>query len=240
VGPWRIGAVALVATGLGLVTYGVVAPGYVRPPLPTAGQDAGSRPSLPPPAAVRAKAPTPVALVSHTSAGGAAGPAAWVRAPLERSAPVTIDIPAVPIASKFGPARGLDSSGAIDDAPLSGPSWSLPWWYDEGSAPGQDGSAVILGHVDSAIGAGGLGVFFHLGDVHLGNSIEVGLADGSITHWVVTSTELYPDATFPDALVYSVSGPPTLRLVTCGGNFDPQTHLYQSALVVTARLVGNS
>jgi hypothetical protein len=156
---------------------------------------------------------------------GDGGVAGLVSAPLARSAPVSIDIPALSISSSLGPARGLESSGAIDDAPLSGPSWSLPWWYDEGPAPGQDGSAVILGHVDSAIGTGGLGVFLRLGDVRPGESIDVGLADRSTTHWIASSTYLYSDAAFPDALVYSGSGRPTLRLVTCGGSFDWQTHL---------------
>jgi hypothetical protein len=182
---------------------------------------------------VDASVSSPVAAAARTGAGGRG-------AALARSAPVSIDIPALSLSSDFGPARGVDSSGAIDDAPLSGPTWSLPWWYDEGPAPGQDGSAVILGHVDSAIGAGGLGVFFRLGDLRPGESLDVRLADGSVTHWVVTSRHLYGDAAFPDALVYGVAGPPTLRLVTCGGSFDWQTHLYQSALVVSARLVSAS
>jgi sortase (surface protein transpeptidase) len=96
---------------------------------------------------------------------------------------------------------------------------------------------VILGHVDSALGAGHLGVFFRLGDATPGDRIVVTLTNSSVTSWVVTSAHLYPDGQFPDALVYERSGPPTLRLVTCGGAFDYQTHTYQSALVVTARLV---
>jgi hypothetical protein len=235
----RVSAVALVTAGLVIASYGFVAPGTVRPPMSTLRQDGGSKPSQVPRALAGSNASTVVRAVRPpvaATAGLAGGPSA----PLARSAPVSIDVPALSISSDLGPARGIDQSGAVDDAPLSGPIWSLPWWYDEGSSPGQEGSAVILGHVDSAIGTGGLGVFFRLGDVRTGEGIDVGLADGSITHWVVTSKQLYDDAAFPDALVYSVSGHPTLRLVTCGGSFDWQTHLYQSALVVTARLMSTS
>jgi sortase (surface protein transpeptidase) len=82
-----------------------------------------------------------------------------------------------------------------------------------------------------------LGVFFRLGDVRAGQRIDVTLANHITTHWTVTSVRLYADALFPDALVYARSGPPALRLVTCGGAFDWSTHEYESSLVVTAHLV---
>ncbi|HET9061603.1 MAG TPA: class F sortase [Acidimicrobiales bacterium] len=153
------------------------------------------------------------------------------------SAPVRITVPSLDISSQLGPPRGLNPDRTIDDAPLSGPTWSLPWWYDQGPTPGEGGSAVILGHVDSAIGAGHLGVFFKLGKLGPGDRVDVALADGSVTHWVVTSDLLYADQAFPDAYIYARSGPPTLRLVTCGGSFNWRAHEYTSAVVVTARLV---
>lgn len=156
------------------------------------------------------------------------------------SPPQHIEIPSLGVSSPLGPARGLTSAGTIDDAPLSGPIWSLPWWYERGSTPGQPGSAVILGHVDSAMGAGHLGVFFRLGSLRAGQTIAVALADGVVTHWVVVSDVMYSDSHFPDSMVYGRSGPPTLRLVTCGGTFNWSTHLYESAVVVTASLVSVS
>jgi sortase (surface protein transpeptidase) len=146
-------------------------------------------------------------------------------------------LPSLGISSPLGPALGLNPDGTVDDAPLTGPTWSLPWWYDVGPSPGQSGSAVILGHVDSALGQGGLGFFFRLGDVRAGQGINVTLANGTTSHWTVTSLHLYANADFPDALVYARSGPPALRLVTCGGAFDGSTHEYESTLVVTATLV---
>lgn len=153
---------------------------------------------------------------------------------LARSDPVSISIPALGVSSRLGPARGLNPDGTIDDAPLSGPIWSLPWWYKDGPSPGEAGSAVLLGHVDSAVGAGHLGVFFRLGDLRTGDRVTVTSENGLLTNWMVVSTAVYSDAQFPDDLVYTPTGPPTLRMVTCGGVFDRQTHSYESAVVVTA------
>ena len=99
---------------------------------------------------------------------------------------------------------------------------------------------MILGHVDSALGAGHLGVFFKIGDLRTGQEITVTLTDGRTTRWVITSTVLYADGTFPNAIVYDRSGPPTLRLVTCGGAFNWRTYHYDSATVITARPLGAS
>ena len=207
-----------VVSGIGLATFGLTSPPHVTPPAPRTAAHQRT---------------TPVQ-------GGTSRPVVAGRPTVEASPPVSIAIPALGISSALGPQRGLTAAGTIDDAPLSGPTWALPWWYDNGPTPGEDGSAVILGHVDSAIGAGHLGVFFALGSLRPGQAITVDLSDGSVTRWVVTSVVLYPDSQFPDALVYAHSGSPVLRLVTCGGTFNSQTHGYESATVVTATPAGGS
>jgi Sortase domain len=206
-------AAELIAGGVGLAALGVTAPRYAQPPISLASH----------------RSPTP-ALAAEAAARRTPTPSAA----LARSAPQSIAIPALGVASRFGPARGLNTNGTVNDAPLSGPVWSLPWWYDYGPSPGQRGSAVLLGHVDSAVGAGHLGVFFRLGEMQPGEAIEVRLADGVLTRWTAVSTVVYRDSEFPDAAVYDTTGLPTLRLVTCGGPFDWRTHHYESAVVVTA------
>jgi hypothetical protein len=200
-------AALLVAAGIGLAFLGITTPRYIQPPIAHTRLVASQR-DLDPDA-------------SSTVA-------------LTRSAPVSISVPALGISSPLGPARGLNFNGTINDAALSGPTWSLPWWYDGGPSPGQAGSAVLLGHVDSAIGTGHLGVFFRLGDVTPGDRIIVTLANGSPTRWTAVSTVVYSDSRFPNPLVYSRTGRPTLRLVTCGGQFNWHTHRYESTVVVTA------
>lgn len=211
--PGLLGAAAVTAVvvGLALGGYALLASHGVSPPLPSA---------------------------DHAPAAGVSTRAATGQPEIvSKSPPVRVDIPSIAVSSVLGPARGLTPSGTIDDAPLSGPVWSLPWWYDRGPAPGAHGSSVILGHVDSASGAGHLGVFFRLGSVRPGAVVLVGLADGTVTRWKVGSVRVYSDASFPDAAVYDPNGPPRLRLVTCGGAFNWTTHHYESAVVVTATLV---
>ncbi len=241
-------AAVLGAAGLALFAYGISAPPHLQPPI-AAAKGSGlaekslspthrqiSRPTsssstisaVPVPALSVVNAPTRLA----TRLPSTHKPAS--------SAPVLLALPSLGIASSLGPARGLNSDGTVDDAPLTGPTWSLPWWYDDGPSPGQGGSAVILGHVDSALGQGGLGVFFRLGDVQAGQRIDVTLANQTTTHWTVTSVRLYADDLFPDSVVYARTGPPVLRLVTCGGAFDWSTHEYESSVVVTAHLAISS
>lgn len=215
--------------GLGVSVYGLLGPPHLQPPAPQASQAGAAGP------VGRAAPRVPT---NHTATVSPQKSTQGRR--LSRSAPERILIPALGISSPLGPARGLKPDGAVDDAPLSGPTWSLPWWYSGGPAPGQDGSAVILGHVDSALGAGRLGVFYTLGNLRPGEAVTVVEANATVTHWVVTSTRLYADGNFPNAVVYDPTGAPTLHLVTCGGSYDWQTHLYESAVVATAQLVSTS
>jgi hypothetical protein len=54
----------------------------------------------------------------------------------------------------------------------------------------------------------------------------------------VWAAALYPKASFPTATVYGYTIQPSLRVITCGGIFDPQTGHYLSNIVVFADYVG--
>jgi sortase (surface protein transpeptidase) len=110
-------------------------------------------------------------------------------------------------------------------------------WYVNGAAPGQIGSAVILGHVDSYTGPG---VFFELKTLVAGDRINVVLADGAVTTFAVTKVVEYSKTSFPDQLVYGSHGIRSLQLVTCGGTFDHATGHYESNVVVYSQLVSTS
>lgn len=225
----------MVSAGLGLGVHGLIAPSRLQAPAaavhsastaadePVARRSGGT--AVPAPSWVSSVGS---AVLTSPSGGNAVSP----------SPPTGIAIPALGVRSSLGPARGLKPDGTIDDAPLSGPTWSLPWWYNRGPVPGQPGSSVLLGHVDSASGEGRIGVFFNLGDLSNGQAVDVTLADGTVTRWVTVSNVLYSDRSFPNSVIYDPSGPPRLRLITCGGSFDADTGHYQSTDVVTAELVG--
>ena len=107
-------------------------------------------------------------------------------------------------------------------------------WFRDGPPPGQIGSAVFLGHVDSFRGPG---TFFYLKELKPGNVVTTVLADDTVEHFVVVKVVQYSKANFPDRLVYGSHGTRSLQLVTCGGTFDHATGSYESNVVVFTRLV---
>ena len=145
------------------------------------------------------------------------------------SAPTWLSIPAIGLRVAVS-QLGLNSDGTVQ-VPTD---FQEPGWFDLGPSPGQVGSAVILGHVDSYQGPA---VFFQLGSLQAGDSVEVGLADGAVAHFVVTNMAEYSKTTFPDQEVYGSHGYAALQLVTCGGTFDYQTGHYLSNVVAYTSLV---
>lgn len=142
--------------------------------------------------------------------------------------PVRVEIP------KIGVASSLDRLGRAPDGTVQEPArWAVAGWYAPGTRPGDPGSAVILGHVDSKRGPA---VFFRLRELRRGDEIEVGRADGSSVRFVVQRTDQYPKDRFPTDEVYYPTLTPALRLVTCGGEFDATAGRYRSNLIVFATL----
>jgi len=146
-----------------------------------------------------------------------------------RSTPVELSIPAIGLSVSLS-TLGLNSDGTVQ-VPTD---IRQPGWYRLGPTPGQLGSAVILGHVDSYQGPA---VFFQLRKLVAGDQVDVGLADGVTTVFQVTSVAVYSKQAFPDQQVYGSHGYSALQLITCGGVFDSQTGHYLSNIVVYSSLV---
>jgi sortase (surface protein transpeptidase) len=113
-------------------------------------------------------------------------------------------------------------------------NFAEPGWYNGDRSPGQKGSAVILGHVDSIYGPA---AFFYLDRLRLGNRIYVTLANGKHLVFAVIGERMFQKTNFPDQLVYGSRNYPALQLVTCGGIFDSATGHYLSNIVVFTALI---
>jgi sortase (surface protein transpeptidase) len=176
--------------------------------------------------------------VASSSAPVAARPSAAAAQPgvaspaVARSAPVALRIPAIGVAVPVS-ALGLNPDGTVQ-VPAD---FQEPGWYRLGPSPGQVGSAVILGHVDSYQGPA---VFFRLRFLRAGDRVEVSLADGVTARFVVDAVVMYPKKQFPARRVYGSHGFSALQLVTCGGAFDTNTRSYLSNVVVYASLVATT
>jgi sortase (surface protein transpeptidase) len=158
----------------------------------------------------------------------AAGSFRSVRGYRATPVPVRVEIPRIAVASS------LERLGRAPDRTVQVPSdWNVAGWYASGPRPGDPGSAVILGHVDSKRGPA---VFFRLHQLRRGDAITITRADGSSVRFVVERIEQYPEDRFPTDAVYYPTLTPALRLVTCGGQFDHATGHYRSNMIVFATL----
>jgi hypothetical protein len=69
--------------------------------------------------------------------------------------------------------------------------------------------------------------------------VDVALADHQVAVFKITGIRLYPKDNFPTDVVYGRTDNATLRLVTCGGGFDEQSHHYLANVVAFASLVSS-
>jgi Sortase domain len=157
----------------------------------------------------------------------------YLPVPMARSVPATIDIPGIKVRAKVI-SLGLTSTGGPAVPPLTRPF--LTSWYDKGPTPGEPGTAVVFGHVDAK--AVGPAVFYDLGDLRPGDRIYITLEDRRTALFQVYSAALYLKADFPARAVYGYTSWPSLRLITCGGEFDQATGHYLGNTVVFAQYVG--
>ncbi len=157
--------------------------------------------------------------------------AADTAAALRRSAPVRIIIPSLRVDAPVM-RLGRDADGSVQVPPLA--NHNLAGWYDRSVTPGQDGTSIILGHVDSVTGAS---VFYTIKNLTRGELVQVMRADGTIATFSVDGVQEVAKATFPTAEIYDNTRYPELRLITCGGPFDTATRQYLDNIVVYSHLV---
>lgn len=140
--------------------------------------------------------------------------------------PVLLEIPDAGVAAQVGPV------GLQEDRTMEVPAdTTRVGWYEGLEAPGETGTAVLVGHLDSHTGPG---VFHRLHTLVEGNEVTVTLADGSKPVFVVQRVLQFPKDEFPSLEVYAPTDEPTLRLVTCGGSFDRRRKHYEDNVVVFA------
>src|SRR5215471_1367957 len=168
------------------------------------------------------------------SAAGTTGPGKGWWLSLRRSPPVSIEIPAIGVHSVLL-SLGIKHDGSMEVPPLHRTP-NAAGWYKYSVTPGQIGTSVIEGHVDSKQGPA---VFFRLGALRPGDLINVRLADGITGVFRVTGVRQYAKSRFPAKTLYRATRFAGLRLITCGGAFDYASSQYLSSTVVFAFLVAS-
>ncbi|MET7676190.1 class F sortase [Streptomyces seoulensis] len=174
--------------------------------------------------------PGSIAVGSGHLPGASADPARLAASALPPAEPVRLRIGAIGVNAPMARV-GLDAAGALRAPAASSPG--VAGWYGDGTAPGSAGTAVATGHVDTP--TGDPGVFYDLGDLTPGASIEISRADRRTAVFTVRAVELHDRKNFPSEKVYGSTGRPELRLITCGGRYVKGAG-YQSNVVVYATL----
>lgn len=201
--PWGVIALVLL-TGLALIRNGS-GEFDVGPPQP-ASAAAADREATPNGLFADTPSPLPYAAVER------------IRIPS-----IQVDTPVIPV--------GLDLQGWVDAPPPDDPN--LAGWFTGAVSPGENGTAVLVGHVDNQHGPA---VFYGLGALQKGHRIEVQRSDGKTAVFEIYGVEVFAKENFPGDRVYGNSGVPEIRVITCGGGFSKQNG-YAGNVVVFARMV---
>jgi len=195
--------------------------------------------TLPPPSApVLGGVPVPDRAPGGTpgdAAGRALGDRAPpARAPLPAAEPRRVDIGTIGVHARIV-ERGLDSRGAIEPPPMDAPG--VVGWYGGGPAPGSEGAALLVGHLDTDTGPA---VFHRLRSIRPGARVDVARGDGTVAEFTVEGVSVAERADFDPERVYGArrAGRAELRLITCTGTFDRAGGSYTANLVVSAYLTG--
>jgi LPXTG-site transpeptidase (sortase) family protein len=121
------------------------------------------------------------------------------------------------------------------DRSLQIPSKSMDvGWYVRSAQPGEKGTAIMTGHLDTATGPA---VFWNLKNLKPGDQIEISRSNQTVAVFRVDKVERYSQDNFPDQQVYGTADYPALRLITCAGTYSRSLGRYSDNLVVYASLV---
>ncbi|WP_257349503.1 class F sortase [Pseudalkalibacillus decolorationis] len=143
--------------------------------------------------------------------------------------PVTIDIPAIDVKAD------IEHVGKLPDGRMGVPdNTDNVAWYEPGTKPGDPGNAVIAGHVDDLTSPA---VFYNLHKLEKGDKIHVKGKKGKTLTFEVYKKKIFPRLDAPLLDIFGFTYASTLNLITCTGEYNPETTERADRLVVYTKLV---
>lgn len=143
-------------------------------------------------------------------------------------APIALEIPGIDVVSEVVPV-GVDS----DQQVVIPEDISQVGWYRFGATPGTGvGSSVIVGHRDGR--NYGVGAFYDLGRLGIGDPISVTNEAGTQITYLVTGVESISKSKLPFRELFRETGEETLTLISCIGYFEPGVG-YDANIIVSAK-----
>jgi LPXTG-site transpeptidase (sortase) family protein len=160
---------------------------------------------------------------------------------LQNDSGQTADFPTMGTPQKFAiPSLGIDTTvievGVTAKGNMAVPkSFQEVGWYKYGPQPGNNGSAVMAGHVDNGLGLAG--VFKKLQSIGIGDRVTVTDDAGQQAVFQVTATSSLDYKSTDTGNIFLTTGEPTLTIITCEGAWVQSDRTYDHRLVVTAKRV---
>ncbi|MCW5252668.1 class F sortase [Streptomyces sp. SHP 1-2] len=154
------------------------------------------------------------------------------RAPLGDAVPRRLEIPGLDVRAPVM-ARGLNTAGAVEPPPFDLPG--TVGWYSPGVTPGEAGTALMVGHVDTETRPA---VFYRVSSLEPGDTIRVVRGDAGVAEFTVDDVRVLDREGFDARQAYGprAEGRAELRLITCGGTYDRTARAYTANVVVSAYL----
>ncbi|MFF9868885.1 class F sortase [Streptomyces sp. NPDC013953] len=177
-----------------------------------------------------APAPAPVASRPAVPAPSASSTVKAQSFSLPRSVPTRLLIPSIDVDAPFT-ELSIGSSGRLNAPPPD--DTNLVGWFAGGASPGERGTAIVAGHLDTTTSPA---VFARLSTLSPGDTVDVVRKDGTTATFVVDDIDNFPQDDFPDDRVYADTPDAQLRLITCGGSYDRSKKRYTENTVVFAHL----
>ncbi len=143
-------------------------------------------------------------------------------------------MPARVVASAVGIDVPVRAVGVAADGQMELPAdpATIGWYrFGPGPADGQ-GTVVLGGHLDSK--QYGVGPLVRLRKVRPGQLIRLSSDGGRTTTYRVDDVRAVAKSRLALADLFDRTGSPRLRIVTCGGRYEPDNGGYQQNLVVSA------
>jgi hypothetical protein len=157
-----------------------------------------------------------------TTSSPAPGPTA-----VGKAVPVELRVPAARIRMRVVP-KGVRPDGQMALPPKP----TVVGWYRFGAVPLGLGSTVLAAHVDSR--RFGLGPLARLGGLEAGDELTVLLSDGRSVRYRTVAVRRIAKQSSALGAIFDRDGRSRLRVVTCGGPFDPDNGGYRDNVVLTA------
>lgn len=164
-----------------------------------------------------------------TATPSAPAPKATPNLAAERLTPATLLIP------KIGVRATVEQLTVDGNGDMASPqNVNDVGWYAPGVAPGQNGDAVVDGHLNWY----GVpqAVFFNLNQLQPGDQVDI-ISQGVTLRFQVTNSTSVSRTARPAGL-FATTGPPRLTLITCAGDWNTGAGEYDQRLLVEAEYVG--